>query len=208
MKSINKNFFALLLVMLNLLNHTPLLAAEGGYDLDKVMRVMLIVTLIVIAFVIWLAVVYSEKNDNEGKILKRPLVAFKNYLTKLTPLEKEKEILLDHNYDGIHELDHKIPPWFNFLFYGTIVWGTIYMLVFHVFSDGQVQLNEYKKEIQQAALEKQILIKSGALLSEETVTQLTDDVSISEGKEIYLKNCVSCHGVNGEGLVGPNLADD
>lgn len=209
MKSINKNFFAFLFLMITLFNHSQLLAAtEGGFDLDKVMEVMLIITLIVIAIVMWLAVVYSEKNDNEGNTFKNPLIKFKDYLTRLSPMEKEQELLLHHEYDGIRELDNKIPPWFHFLFYGTIVWGIIYMLVFHVFSDGQIQTKEYNAEMQQASLERQILIKTGALLNEETVAELKDAAALSEGKEIFTKNCVTCHGVDGGGIVGPNLTDD
>jgi cytochrome c oxidase cbb3-type subunit 3 len=209
MKSINKNFFAFLLLLITILNQSPLLAAtEGGFDLDKIMKVMLILTLIVIALVMWLAVVYSEKNDNSGNMFKKPLMVFTNYLTRLSPMEKEHELLLHHEYDGIRELDNKIPPWFHFLFYGTIAWGIIYMLVFHVFSDGQVQTKEYNAEIQQASAERQILIKSGVFLNEESVYELKDAASLAEGKEIFTKNCVTCHAADGGGVVGPNLTDD
>lgn len=181
--------------------------AAGDETLDKVMKFMLVVTLIVIAFVLWLTVVYSEKNDSEGKTFKALLNVLRNALTKSTPIEKEQEILLHHNYDGIQELDNRIPPWFAALFYGTIIWGVIYFLSYHVFDDGQVQSKEYNLEIQQAALERQILIKTGAFINEETVTLLNDAASLAEGKELYVKNCVTCHGQNGEGLVGPNLTD-
>lgn len=209
MKSINKSFFAFLLLLITLFNQSPLLAAtEGGFDLDKIMKAMLILTLFVIALVMWLAVVYSEKNDNYGNVFKKPLLVFTNYLTRLSPMEKEQELLLHHEYDGIRELDNKIPPWFHFLFYGTIIWGIIYMLVFHVFNDGQVQSNEYLAEIQQASVERQILIKSGVFLNEESVTELKDAASLAEGKEIFTKNCVTCHAADGGGVVGPNLTDD
>ena len=82
------------------------------------------------------------------------------------------------------------------------------MLVFHVFGNGQVQENEYKAEIKQAAMEREILIKTGAFLNEETVTLATDAATLSEGKDIFMKNCVTCHGQHGEGIVGPNLTDD
>ncbi len=209
MKSINKSFFAFLLLLITLFNQSPLLAAtEGGFDLDKIMKAMLILTLFVIALVMWLAVVYSEKNDNYGNVFKKPLMVFTNYLTRLSPMEKEQELLLHHEYDGIRELDNKIPPWFHFLFYGTIVWGIVYMLVFHVFNDGQVQSNEYLAEIQQASVERQILIKSGVFLNEESVYELKDAASLAEGKEIFTKNCVTCHAADGGGVVGPNLTDD
>ena len=209
MKSINKNFFASLFILFTLFGHSTLLAAtEGGYDLDKIMKVMLILTLVVIAIVMWLAVVYSEKNDNNGNIFKQPLMNFMNYITRLSPMEKEQELLLHHDYDGIRELDNRIPPWFHFLFYGTITWAVIYMLVFHVFGNGQIQTNEYNAEIQQASVERQILIKTGAFLNEETVVLLNDPAALSEGKEIFTKNCVTCHGMDGGGIVGPNLTDD
>jgi cytochrome c oxidase cbb3-type subunit 3 len=207
--SFHKKIIVFFILNVILFNNSQLLAAtESGYDLDNVMRVMLVITLIMIAFVLWLAVVYSEKNDSNGDTFKRPLIKFKNYLTRLTPLEKEQELLLNHEFDGIRELDNKIPPWFHFLFYGTIVWGIIYLLVFHVFSDGRVQSNEYNSEIQQASLEREILIKTGAFLNEETVTELKDVSTLSEGKEIFNKNCVTCHAIDGGGIVGPNLTDD
>ncbi len=209
MKSRNKSFWLISFFLLTMTFNTPLLAIpEGGYDLDAIMKVMTIVTVIFIAFLLWLAIVYSERNDNNGSFFLNPLIAFKRYMMRATPIEKEQEILLDHDYDGIRELDNKIPPWFNFLFYGTILFGIIYMLVFHVFGNGQVEANEYKQEMQQAAMERQILIKTGAFLNEETVTLLTDAAALNEGKEIFKKNCIACHGQNAEGIVGPNLTDD
>lgn len=206
MKS-NKILLMIFSLIFFFFEQTNLLAANEE-TLDKVMKTMLVVTLVVIAFVLWLAVVYSEKNDSEGKTFKAPLAAFKKYLTRTTPIEKEQEILLHHDYDGIQELDNRIPPWFSILFYGTIIWGAIYLLNYHVFDDGQVQTKEYNLEVHQAALEREFLIKTGAFLNEETVTALSDAAVLSEGKDIFIKNCASCHGQSGEGLVGPNLTDD
>jgi cytochrome c oxidase cbb3-type subunit 3 len=205
----NRKFLILLaIIFLLLLGNSDLFASEGNTTLDSVMKTMLVVTIIMIAFVLWLTIVYSEKNDTEGKTFKAPLTALKKFLTKSTPIEKEQEILLSHNYDGIRELDNRIPPWFAMLFYGTIIWAAIYMVVFHVADDGQVQSKEYNVEIEQARLEREFLIRTGAFINEETVTLVSDAASLSEGKEIYIKNCASCHGQNGQGLVGPNLTDD
>ncbi len=209
MKSINKLLLASLMIILTVVNIFIFTSsASGGHDLEKVLRAMLVLTIVMIVFVMWLAVVYAEKNDNEGESFLAPFKAFAKFITNAVPLENEKDIQLDHDYDGIRELDNKIPPWFNFLFYGTIIWGIIYMLVFHVFSDGQVQSNEYLAEVKQANLEKQILIKSGAFINEETVAFLTDAATLSEGKDIFTKNCVTCHAADGGGLVGPNLTDE
>ena len=207
MKSKNKIWFSVMILLSTLISR-PALAAQAVDNLDAVVQIMLVITILVIAFVLWLAIVYSEKNDMMGKTFLGPLHKFLSWVSSSTPIEKENDILFHHDFDGIRELDNKVPPWFQFLFYGTIIWGIIYMLVFHVFSDGQIQTTEYKMEIQQAALDKEILIKSGTFLNEETVTLLTDAAGISEGKNIFQKNCVSCHAMDGGGLVGPNLTDD
>jgi len=204
---INKYFFYIATALLLFSFHTQLFAA-GDDALDNVMKTMLIATIIVIGIVLWLAVIYSEKNDIDGQTFKAPLIKFRQWLTKSTPVEREQEILLSHDYDGIKELDNRIPPWFSALFYGTIIWGIIYLMVFHVFDSGSVQEKEYLAEVQQANFEKQILIKSGVFINEETVTASNDPAVLNEGKEIYTKNCLACHGQDGGGLVGPNLTDE
>ena len=42
-------------------------------------------------------------------------------------IEKEHDILLDHNYDGIRELDNALPPWWKYSFYLSIVWAIFYL---------------------------------------------------------------------------------
>ncbi|MGK9476189.1 cbb3-type cytochrome c oxidase N-terminal domain-containing protein [Melioribacter sp. OK-6-Me] len=187
---------------------SSVMAAGNEEILDSVMKTMIIITLLVIAFVLWLAFVYSEKNDSEGKIFLEPIRYVFAFLSKSTPIDREQEILLGHNYDGIRELDNRVPPWFQILFYGTIIWAAGYLISYHVIGNGQVQLDEYKYEIEQAKLQREILIKSGAFINEETVSFVDDQAALSEGKDIFLKNCASCHGQNGEGLIGPNLTDD
>lgn len=209
MKSINKTWFTVFLAAISFVGYSQTHAAtENSVDLDAVMRVMLVLTIIVILAVLWLAIVYSEKNDNEGDDFLRPIRLFTNYLTRLQPMEKEKDIMFHHDFDGIRELDNRIPPWFNFMFYGTIIWAVIYLFVFHIFDDGQIQSKEYLAEINQAKIERDYLIKTGAFINEETVTLLNDASTLAEGKDIFAKNCVTCHSADGGGLVGPNLTDE
>lgn len=209
MKHLNKNIFSIFLSLISFLTFSNSMAAtDAGYDLNQVMKISLIVTLIFIAILMWFAIVYSEKNDFKGELFKVPFKKLMSYLTRTVPIEKEEDIMFHHNFDGIKELDNRIPPWFSLLFYGTIVFSIIYMIVFHVVGDGNVQLNEYNLEIQQASFEREMLIRSGAFISEETVTLADDAATISEGKEIYQKNCTACHANDGGGGVGPNLTDD
>lgn len=182
------------------------LFAAGG-ALDGVMAITGLITVAVIFFIAWMVTVYSEMDDKSGDIFLKPLRAFNKYITNSTPIEKEHEILLDHAYDGIRELDNRVPPWFNFLFYGTILFSIIYLVQYHVIGSGNVQQDEYMAEVREANLQKEILLKTGALLDENSVKFVKDAGSLSNGKDIFLKNCASCHANDGGGLVGPNLTD-
>ena len=209
MKSINRILFSAFLLMLTFAYQSDVLAAgEGGYDLNAVMKVMLIITIAMIALVMWLTIVYSEKNDFEGALFKAPFAKLNQMLNRSVPIEKEKDIMMDHDFDGIRELDNRIPPWFHLLFWGTIIWAVIYLIVFHIVGDGQIQSNEYLAEVKQASFEREMLIKSGAFINEETVTIASDVATLNEGKEIFSKNCITCHAADGGGIVGPNLTDD
>ena len=123
------------------------------------------------------------------------------------PIEEEGEIILDHNYDGIKELDNKLPPWWVYMFYATIVFGVIYLARFHVFGDYD-QDTEYLTEITLAEAEIAEYKKNAKdLVDVNTVELLTDATDISAGKKIYETNCVACHMPDGGGGIGPNLTD-
>lgn len=125
------------------------------------------------------------------------------------PMEKEKDLLLDHNYDGIQELDNSLPPWWKYGFYLSIIVGCIYFYRFHISHDGLSQQEEYAAEMQKGEEEKAAyLAQSASNVDENTVTQLTDASSVGEGKELFSKNCIACHLADGGGSVGPNLTDD
>ncbi len=124
-------------------------------------------------------------------------------------LEKEKDILLDHNYDGIQELDNSLPPWWKYGFYLTIIVGVIYLYRFHVSHDGPSQQEEFVAEMQKGEEDKAAyLAKAGNNVDESNVTLLTDATEVGAGKELFLKNCAPCHLPDGGGVVGPNLTDD
>jgi cytochrome c oxidase cbb3-type subunit 3 len=129
-------------------------------------------------------------------------------LTDAVPLDRESEVMTDHEYDGIRELDNNLPPWWIYGFYGTIIFAFVYLFDYHVFGTSPLQLEEYKTELAEAELEKGTrLMEVAASVDEETVTVLTDASSLASGKDLYIGNCAACHGQGGEGLVGPNLTD-
>ncbi|MCU7551935.1 c-type cytochrome [Chitinophagaceae bacterium LB-8] len=128
--------------------------------------------------------------------------------TKAVPVEKEEDILLDHDYDGIKELDNSLPPWWKYGFYLTIILAVIYLLRFHVFKTGPTPEEEYRTEMSMAAAQLEEYRKqSNDNVDEKTVT-MADAAGIAEGKKIFGQSCFPCHGANGEGGVGPNLTDD
>lgn len=124
------------------------------------------------------------------------------------PLEKESEIILDHNYDGIQELDNNLPPWWTYLFYACIIFAIVYLLRYEVFG-GDSQITEYNKEMNEAKVTIEAFKKANPnLIDADNVTQLTDDADIQEGKNIFQANCMMCHAPDGGGGIGPNLTDD
>ena len=125
------------------------------------------------------------------------------------PIEREGDITLDHNYDGIRELDNHLPPWWVNMFILTIVWAVGYMWWYHWGGDGMNQADEYKTEVATAKKEIAIALAGKAnAVDESNVVVLTDAVALGEGELIYKNVCVACHGSKGEGTVGPNFTDE
>lgn len=151
---------------------------------------------------------YQKAPDEETQ---KPWVNWKwldRQLTDAVPLNRESEVMTDHEYDGIRELDNNLPPWWIYGFYGTIIFAFVYLFDYHVFGTSPLQLEEYNTELAEAELEKGSRLKEvAASVDEETVTMLTDASAIASGKDLYVGNCAACHGQAGEGLVGPNLTD-
>lgn len=129
-------------------------------------------------------------------------------LTKTEPIENEGSLLLNHDYDGIKELDNNLPPWWVYLFYGCIVFAAVYLVRFEVM-DGDNQETELKKELAQAKIDVAEYMKTAPdLMDEKTVVLLTEPADLAEGKVIFTTNCAACHRADAGGQIGPNLTDD
>ncbi|WP_293946440.1 MULTISPECIES: cbb3-type cytochrome c oxidase N-terminal domain-containing protein [unclassified Sphingobacterium] len=129
-----------------------------------------------------------------------------NKIMGIRPISEEKDIVIDHEYDGIRELDNPIPIWFNFLFYGTIFFGLVYLFIYQVSGIGMNQDQEYAHEMVVAEKERQAYLAASASNVDENTVEFEPDMAV-EGKAIFAANCVACHGGNGEGGIGPNLTD-
>ena len=129
-------------------------------------------------------------------------------LTKTEPLANEDQLLLEHDYDGIKELDNNLPPWWVYLFYACILFGVVYMVRYEVLGADNQEM-ELKKEVAQAKIDIAEYMKTAPdLMDEKTVTLLTDPADLAAGKEIFTTNCAACHRADGGGQIGPNLTDD
>ncbi len=140
----------------------------------------------------------SEKkihNDNEPNLI----------------LSDEQDLLLDHEYDGIQELNNPMPPWWLYGFYFTIVLAIVYMLWYDVFGWGLTQEQEYEREVAAAIERFDIQSEPEITINFADLEVLTDEMSLIAGKALFLSPrnlCSTCHGVNAQGLVGPDLTNN
>ncbi|MFK8057419.1 MAG: cbb3-type cytochrome c oxidase N-terminal domain-containing protein [Saprospiraceae bacterium] len=136
---------------------------------------------------------------------------YHQYIYQPTPMSQERDILLDHDYDGIRELDNSMPPWWLYSFYLAIAFAVVYMGVF-VTSDPDSNLHqiaEYKAEMASAKIAVEEYLANQADLVDETNAELlTDAAALGRGEATYTMYCVACHAADGGGGVGPNLTDN
>jgi cytochrome c oxidase cbb3-type subunit 3 len=132
----------------------------------------------------------------------------KKIFTKAVPVEKEADVMLDHDYDGIRELDNSLPPWWKYGFYFTIGVAFIYLLNFHVFGIGLNPTQEYAAEMENARIEKEAYEANNKDRIDENNVTMADANGLITGKSLFEANCVACHLKDGGGNVGPNLTDD
>jgi cytochrome c oxidase cbb3-type subunit 3 len=121
--------------------------------------------------------------------------------------EPKDPLLLDHEYDGIQEFDNKLPRWWVWLFYATIIFAVVYLCYYHVFGLGKLMAAEYADEMKRGET-----IKTAAMSQFEasipTLVPSQEPAILDTGRQIFTTRCAPCHRADGGGLVGPNLCDD
>jgi len=121
--------------------------------------------------------------------------------------EYKDPLLLDHEADGIRELDNKLPRWWVWLFYLTIMFAAVYMVYYHVLGSGNLMASEYAQEMKVGDV-----LKGAAMTKFEagilTLQPSNDPEPLANGKKTFGTLCAPCHRPDGGGLVGPNLTDD
>jgi len=150
--------------------------------------------------------------EEARKKLEKKKPAIWTKLMQLKPIEDEAELVMDHQFDGISELNNPTPAWFMALFYGTIIFGIGYLLNYHVFHYGLSQEEEYVAEVQKASDDQLAFLASpenkASAVNENNIELSKDAAVLKSGQALFATRCPPCHGDAGQGLVGPNLTDE
>jgi cytochrome c oxidase cbb3-type subunit 3 len=133
-------------------------------------------------------------------------------LMGLKPLSEEKNQVMEHEFDGITELDNPTPRWFMVLFFSTVIFAVAYLFNYEVFGFGQTQEQEYVSELQQADLDKEAFLakpeNAKSAVNENNIVLSKDAAVLTSGAALFTNRCTPCHGDHAQGIVGPNLTDE
>ncbi|MFN7139569.1 MAG: cbb3-type cytochrome c oxidase N-terminal domain-containing protein [Limisphaerales bacterium] len=121
--------------------------------------------------------------------------------------DPNEPMLLDHDADGIQELDNLLPRWWVWMFYICVAFSIGYMAYYHVLKLGDLQIAEYEKEMK-VGDEIKLAAVARFESSLDSLEPSNDQAALGRGTEIYMNSCAPCHRADGGGLVGPNLTDD
>ncbi|MFM2362802.1 MAG: hypothetical protein RLZZ316_1704 [Bacteroidota bacterium] len=183
------------------------------------MSVIFLEVLVIVVLLINLRILVAKErkrlavmNEATGAVAykaAKPIRTWWDKVNSFRPVKEEADLDLGHNYDGIRELDNRLPPWWLYGFYISIVFAGIYLYRYHVKESAPLSGEEFAIAMKQAAAQQEAYLKKAAnKVDETTVKILTGESELAAGKNVYTMNCVACHGQKGEGGVGPNLTDD
>jgi cytochrome c oxidase cbb3-type subunit 3 len=123
--------------------------------------------------------------------------------------------LTDHAYDGIQEFDNPLPGWWKWMFVGSIVFSVFYAMYFHIGAPGRtisgpVRQPKYRRLLKSNLPGDWRIEADGQRHHAVRQGPGGRQGQLAEGRsnDRFKANCVSCHGRDGEGKVGPNLTDD
>ncbi len=220
-----RNTVKRLLLTLGILSPGALMAQNAAFSTDTAIYFMAGFVLVVAVLVLVVAVIVlqvlraivrqeaEKKAEAQGVELPEPVSFWSRFMKKANdavPIEEEETVLLDHNYDGIQELDNHLPPWWKWLFYLTIVFGVVYLFVYHVFNLLPLQTEAYEADVAAADARRAEMMANNpsGTIDESTVAYVEDAAVLASGKQVYNNNCAQCHRADGGGGIGPNLTDE
>lgn len=147
----------------------------------------------------------TDHDLEEGKAKAGGLKGILKSLWDRKPVEKEADILLDHDYDGIKELDNALPPWWLYSFYISIVFAVLYFGYYHLLG-GNTNVETFEEEMEMARIEVDRYNRENP--NEFDASSVTVSSNTEEGQKLYKSYCAACHAFDGGGGIGPNLTDE
>ena len=215
------------LLMLLLVLIAPGAFAQGG-SADSTTLLTAVIVVGILAVIVLLVSVYTlqvlnvilraEENKHakaaglEPKLVVSLWDRFLRIANNRVDEKDEESIILDHDYDGIKELNNHLPPWWTYLFYATIVFSIFYVIFYHVTDTLSLQEKEYEIEMAEAAAMAEMRLAesqaAGTAFSEADLAVSTDADVLAKGGKTYAQQCAVCHLADGGGSIGPNLTDN
>ncbi|GAB4359386.1 MAG: cytochrome-c oxidase, cbb3-type subunit III [Immundisolibacter sp.] len=134
------------------------------------------------------------------------------WTAKKRPGEGAASDTTGHEWDGLREYNNPMPRWWLGLFYLTIAFAVIYLLLYPGLGNfrgllGWSQTAAYEAEVAAAEAEVAPLF---ARYAATPIPQLAEDpAAMATGRRLFVTHCSVCHGADGHGSRGfPNLTDD
>ncbi len=129
-------------------------------------------------------------------------------MTEPSTTKRERDALLDHDYDGIKEYDNPLPGWWVWLFWATIVFSIGYF-AFYELGPGPTIIAQYDEEVRVAAQQEAAKRGAAGVVTEAALKALQGDKPLmAKAQTAFVARCAACHGAQGQGLIGPNLTDE
>ena len=222
-----KNILTLFVALIGLVLSSSAYAQEASSSYDKLMSMdknqltLLIILGVVLGVIILLLILVIYLMSFITAVFKKENPAFadepswwesfkEKFITGDVEEEAvEKREMTDHSYDGITELDNFMPPWLQYVFLITAVFGVGYFINYSVLGYGKTGIEEYEEELRIEAIAAEER-KANAVAGIDESTAIFDESAgaLASGKTIFEGNCAACHAADGGGGVGPNLTDE
>lgn len=169
-----------------------MVAIEADFIFE--LRILAILMIVIIGLLSWITLVVTIKDPAK--------ISWQALMDNFTGRDAE-DPMMDHEYDGIRELDNPVPAWLAAIFYGSIGFGVVYLFIFHVVGWAPLSGEEYASEVAMA----EVMYKD-VELPDDALVFLDDPMSLANGQETFKSFCATCHGDLGQGGAGPNMTDD
>jgi cytochrome c oxidase cbb3-type subunit 3 len=119
----------------------------------------------------------------------------------------KQDTVMSHEFDGIQEFDNRLPNWWLWIMYGSIVFALFYWIIFHTLSIRQLPREQFATVMAEAQAVQLAKAEAAGIDNNFFVMMSATPAKVAEGREVFVKHCVACHLDQGQGSVGPNLTD-